>query len=69
MNFEVKLEEFQGPLDLLFKLIEEKKLDITKISLSKITEDYLNYLKYFEEKDPLNLANFLVIAARLILIK
>lgn len=67
--FQVKLEQFEGPLDLLFKLIENKKLDITTISLSKVTEDYLAHLKYFQETDPLNLANFLVIAARLILIK
>lgn len=69
MIFKVRLEQFEGPLDLLFKLIEDKKLDIITISLSKVTEDYLAHLKYFQETDPLNLANFLVIAARLILIK
>ena len=67
--YRVKLKEFQGPLDLLLQLTEEKKLDIAEISLAKITDQYLNYLKKLENISLEDLANFLVVASRLILIK
>lgn len=67
--YTVKLKEFQGPLDLLLQLTEEKKLDIAEISLAKVTDQYLNYLKKIENISLEDLANFLVIASRLILIK
>jgi segregation and condensation protein A len=67
--YKVKLKEFQGPLDLLLQLTEEKKMDITEISLAKVTDQYLNYLKKIENISLEDLANFLVIASRLILIK
>lgn len=67
--YTVKLKEFQGPLDLLLQLTEEKKLDITEISLAKVTDQYLAYLKNLENIPLENLANFLVVASRLILIK
>ena len=67
--YAVKLKEFQGPLDLLLQLTEEKKLDITEISLAKVTDQYLAYLKALENISLEDLANFLVIASRLILIK
>ena len=67
--YKVKLEQFQGPLDLLLQLTEEKKLDITEISLAKVTDQYLTYLKNSEVISLDDLANFLIIASRLILIK
>ena len=67
--YTVKLKEFQGPLDLLLQLTEEKKLDIAEISLAKVTDQYLAYLKDFKDIPLEDLANFLVIASRLILIK
>lgn len=67
--YTVKLKEFQGPLDLLLQFTEEKRLDITKISLAKVTDQYLAYLKKIENISLEDLANFLVIASRLILIK
>ncbi|MFQ6084504.1 MAG: segregation and condensation protein A [Candidatus Aminicenantia bacterium] len=67
--YTVKLEQFQGPLDLLLQLTEEKKLDITEISLAKVTNQYLNFLKKSENIPLENLADFLVVASRLILIK
>lgn len=63
------LENFNGPLDLLISLIEEEKMSINEIALSKITEQYLEYLDKIEEVMPDELADFLVIAARLILMK
>ena len=67
--YKVKLEQFQGPLDLLLQLTEEKKLDITEISLAKVTDQYLTYLKNSEVISLDDLADFLIIASRLILIK
>ncbi len=67
--YTVKTKQFQGPLDLLLQLTEKEKLDITEVSLAKITDQYLNYLKTTKNISLENLAEFLVIASRLILIK
>jgi segregation and condensation protein A len=67
--YEVDLPDFQGPLDLLLTLIEQEELDITKISLARVTDQYLAHLELIKETDPDELTDFLVIAARLILIK
>lgn len=66
----VKLEHFEGPLDLLLHLIEEEKLDITEISLARVADQYLGYLAQFSDEHHLDeLADFIVIAAKLLLIK
>ncbi len=67
--YTVKLKEFQGPMDLLLQLTEEKKFDITEVSLGKVTDQYLIYLKKIEDIPLEDLADFLVVASRLILIK
>lgn len=67
--YNFKLEQFEGPLDLLLKLIEKEKLDITEISLSKVTDQFVQHLKKIEEIHPQELADFLEIAAKLLLIK
>lgn len=69
MSFTVKLEQFEGPLDLLLELIQTQKLEITRISLAKVTDGYLEHLKQNTDISSENLADFLVVAARLILIK
>jgi len=69
MLYQVKLNQFEGPLDLLLELIEKEKMDITEVSLSKVTDDYLKYLEGVENIKPSILADFLHIAAHLILIK
>lgn len=66
--YTVKLQDFQGPLDLLLQLIEEQTLDITEVSLAQITDQYIGYIKTIDIK-PADLANFLVIASQLLLIK
>lgn len=65
----IVLEKFQGPLDVLLQFIEEKKLEITDIALSEVTEQYLAYLEQVEEMFPEELADFLVIAAKLLFLK
>ncbi|HXV98130.1 MAG TPA: segregation/condensation protein A [Anaerolineae bacterium] len=68
-TYSVDLPDFQGPLDLLLNLIEQEELDITKISLAYVTDQYLAYLDILREIDPDELTDFLVVAAKLILIK
>lgn len=65
----IKLEQFEGPLDLLLRLIEEEKLDITTVSLARVTDQYLAYIETMEEIRTEELADFLVVAAKLLLIK
>lgn len=65
----INLEKFQGPLDLLLQLIEAEKLDITEISLAKVTEQFFQHLNSLEEDRSEELADFLVIATRLVYIK
>lgn len=67
--YQLKLDKFEGPFDLLLQLIEKEELDITQISLAKITDTFLGYLEEIEETKPDELADFLVIAAKLLLIK
>jgi segregation and condensation protein A len=64
-----KTEKFEGPLNILLKLIEDKKLEITEISLAKVADQFLKYLENCQSISPAVLADFLVIASRLILIK
>jgi segregation and condensation protein A len=67
--YQVTLPVFEGPLDLLLHLIEREELDITQVSLAQVTNQYLDYLAQLSERDPENLADFLVVAAKLLLIK
>lgn len=67
--YQLTLEKFTGPLDLLLNLVEEQKLSINEISLAKIAEEYIKYLKSLEEMPKEELAAFLVIASTLMLIK
>src|ERR1700730_12620685 len=70
-RYVVRLPIFEGPLDLLLHLIEKRQMEITTISLVAVTDQYLAYLKQWEaETLPLaNMAAFVAIAARLLLIK
>ncbi len=63
------LPDFEGPLDLLLQLIEHRELDITKVSLAAVTDQYLELIVTPGNIDLAQLADYLVIAARLILIK
>lgn len=64
-----KLEDFEGPLELLLHLIKEKKKDIMTVSLSEITEQYLAYIQTMQENDMEVATEFLVVAAKLMEIK
>jgi segregation and condensation protein A len=66
--YQVSLEKFSGPLDLLLGLIEKDELPISEVSLAQVTGDYLKYLE--NSNVPADeLADFLIVAAKLLLIK
>lgn len=69
MAIPVKLQAFEGPLDLLLHLIEKNKVDIYDIPISLITEQYLDYIKAMKDKDMDVTSEFLVMAATLLDIK
>jgi len=68
MSFELKMEEFAGPLQILLDLIEQQEMDITEVSLATVTDDYLKYVDQGDVPAE-ELADFLVIASRLLYIK
>lgn len=75
-NYELKLEQFSGPIEKLLELIEEKKMEITELSLADVTADFLNYLNGLKNSngeegriDSRILADFIVVASHLLLIK
>ena len=69
MSAEFKLQQFNGPLDLLLSLIDDKELNISELALSEVTEQFLGHLESIENKKPEELADFLVVATRLLFIK
>jgi segregation and condensation protein A len=66
---QILLEQFKGPLDLLLQLIEKDKLQITEISLAKVTDQYLDFIDQAEHIASEEVADFLLIAAKLIYLK
>lgn len=67
--YNIKLEKFEGPLELLLSLIEEEKMDINELSMARVADQYLEHIKNNTGIHLDNLADFLAIASRLILIK
>ncbi len=70
MLYSVHIEQFEGPLDLLLKLVETEKLDITEVSLMKVTEPFIAHVREKQGQiPPEELADFLTVAAKLVYIK
>lgn len=69
MAYRIKIEQFEGPLDLLLQLIEQEEMDISEVSLANVTEQYLEYINADASISVDELADFLVVAAKLLLIK
>lgn len=67
--YHVTLDIFEGPLDLLLRLIERQVLDITLVSLALVTDQYLAHVTLLRDTTAENLADFLVVAAKLLVIK
>jgi segregation and condensation protein A len=69
MTLKLTLNDFSGPLELLLSLLDEKKVHITDITLSDITDQYIEYLNTLSEEREEELADFLIIATKLLLLK
>ena len=69
MSFEIKLPLFEGPFDLLLFFIERDELDIHDIPISKITRDFLDYLKHLESMNIEVASEFILVASTLMRIK
>ena len=69
MGVSVKLQAFEGPLDLLLHLIDKNKVNIYDIPIAEITGQYLEYIRGMEEQDLDTMSEFLVMAATLLDIK
>ncbi len=69
MPYQVKLEVFEGPFDLLLHLIGRKEIDIYDISIAEITDEYLSYMESLRELDLEIATEFLLIAATLLKLK
>jgi segregation and condensation protein A len=68
-HYQIQLPVFNGPLDLLLHLIEREELDITTIALAQVTDQYMAYLAQLEQREAKELTSFLVVAAKLLLLK
>ena len=69
MSLTVKLQVFEGPLDLLLHLIDKNKVDIYDIPIALITDQYLEYIRMMQQEDLNVMSEFLVMAATLLDIK
>lgn len=69
MDYRIKLPEFSGPLDLLLHLVRRHEVDVHEISIAKILQDFLVYLKALETLDLNNIGDFVVLATTLMEIK
>lgn len=69
IDYTVTLPVFEGPLDLLLRLIEREELDVTSIALAHVADQYLAHVRAIDAPDPASLSAFLVVAARLLLLK
>jgi segregation and condensation protein A len=68
-GYRINTELYEGPLDLLLQLIEHAELDITRLALAQVTDQYLEYMKNMQDHNAAEVSAFLVIAARLVQIK
>jgi segregation and condensation protein A len=68
-QYRITTEVYEGPLDLLLELIQKAELDITKLALAQVTDQYLAYLHHLTDQDAAQVSAFLVIAAKLLQIK
>ena len=69
MDYSIKINEFEGPLDLLLHLIKQSNIDIVDIEINEITKQYLDYINKMEELNINVAASYLVMAAELMEIK
>ena len=69
IEFKVKIGEFEGPLDLLLSLIEERKMHVSEVSITQVADEFIQYVRGHESFPASQTANFILIAATLLLMK
>lgn len=69
MEFTVKLDRFEGPYTKLLELIEERKLSITEISLVSVADEYIAYIRTLNDKNLVDISQFILVASTLMLMK
>lgn len=69
MEFTVKLDRFEGPYTKLLELLEQKKLSITEISLVSIADEYISHIRTLDQKNLVDISQFIVVASTLMLMK
>lgn len=69
MKYNIQLQVYEGPLDLLYDLISKQKIDIKDISIIEITKQYINYLDMLEKMDLEITSEFIIMASKLLQIK
>lgn len=69
MELNIKLESFEGPMDLLLSLIEKNKIDIYDIPIALVTDQYMEYLSRMDREKMENMSEFIVMASKLLKIK
>ena len=68
-KYAIKIENFEGPLDLLLHLIDKNKMDIYDIRISEITEQYIEYINRMEEMNLVLTSEFAIMASTLLYLK
>jgi segregation and condensation protein A len=69
MEFNIKLDRFEGPYTKLLELIDSRKLSITEISLVTVSDEYIAYIKTLDQKNIVDISQFIVVASTLMLMK
>lgn len=69
MKYNIQLQVYEGPLDLLYNLISKQKIDIKDISITEITKQYMNYISMLEKMDLEITSEFITMASKLLEIK
>lgn len=69
MEFTLKLDRFEGPYTKLLELIESRKLSITEISLVDVSDEYIAYIKTLDQKNIVDISQFILVASTLMLMK
>ena len=68
-KYSIKIENFEGPLDLICHLIDMNQMDIYEVNVNEITDQYIDYIKQMEEMDLEVTSEFILMASNLLYIK
>jgi segregation and condensation protein A len=69
MEFTIKLDRYEGPYTKLLELIDARKLSITEVSLTEVADEYIAYIKTLDQKNIVDISQFIVVASTLMLMK